>query len=63
MARHDDTSAPARPTYAIRLGHDERRILAAAAGVAGLPVSAYVRRVAIAAARQQLACTGEALVR
>jgi uncharacterized protein (DUF1778 family) len=44
-----------RPTYAIRLGEVERRVIEAAAAQKGEPMSAYVRRVALAAARRDLA--------
>jgi hypothetical protein len=44
-----------RPTYAMRLGMVERRIIAAAAAQRGEAMSAYIRRVAVVAARQELA--------
>ena len=60
MPRRDESLAPARPTYAMRLGEDERRIIAAAAGLCGLAVSAYVRRAALNSARRELAGQGSA---
>lgn len=55
MARRDETPAPARPTYAMRLGDDERLRIEAAAARKGVPLSAYIRRVALEAARRDLA--------
>jgi uncharacterized protein (DUF1778 family) len=44
-----------RPTYAMRLGDVERRVIEAAAAQKGEPMSAYIRRVAMTAARRDLA--------
>jgi uncharacterized protein (DUF1778 family) len=44
-----------RPTYAMRLGDVERRVIEAAAAQKGEPMSAYIRRVALQAARKELA--------
>jgi uncharacterized protein (DUF1778 family) len=46
-----------RPTYAMRLGDVERRVIEAAAAQKGEPMSAYIRRVAMTAARRDLAAT------
>lgn len=48
-----------RPTYAMRLGEVERRVIEAAAAQKGEPLSTYIRRVALRAARVELA-EGEA---
>lgn len=55
MARREETQAPARPTYAMRLGDDERMRIQAAAAQYGEPPSTYIRRVALEAARRDLA--------
>lgn len=55
MARRDETPAPPRPTYAMRLGDDERLKIEAAAAQKGEALSAYIRRAALEAARQDLA--------
>jgi uncharacterized protein (DUF1778 family) len=55
MARREETPAPPRPTYAMRLGEDERLRIAAAAARRGEALSAFIRRVALEAARKELA--------
>lgn len=52
--RHESPGAP-RPTYAMRLGDDERLELEAAAAQRGEPLSQYIRRVALERARCDLA--------
>lgn len=54
MARRNETPDPPRPTFAMRLGDDERRVIAAAAAQRTEAVSAYIRRVALKAARKDL---------
>jgi uncharacterized protein (DUF1778 family) len=54
MARRDETPEPARPTYAMRLGDDERLRIQAAAARKGKALSAYVREAALEAARRDL---------
>lgn len=44
-----------RPTYAMRLGEVERRVIEAAAAQKGEPLSTYIRRVALKTARVELA--------
>jgi uncharacterized protein (DUF1778 family) len=39
----------------MRLGDDERRVIAAAAAVRGVPLSAYMRQAALRVARTDLA--------
>jgi uncharacterized protein (DUF1778 family) len=60
MARRETKPGEPRPTYAMRLGEDERRVIAAAAAQAGRPLSAYIRREALRAARRELANGHEA---
>lgn len=55
MARRDETPGTPRPTYAMRLGDDERRVIEAAAAQRREPLSAYIRRVALERARRELA--------
>lgn len=55
MARRDQTPGSPRPTYAMRLGTDERRVIEAAAAQRGVPLSTYIRRVALERARRELA--------
>ncbi len=55
MARHDHKPGKPRPTYAMRLGDDERRVVEAAAAQRGEPLSSYIRRVALDRARRELA--------
>lgn len=55
MARRDHAPGTPRPTYAMRLGHNERRVVEAAAAQRDEPLSAYIRRVALEAARRELA--------
>ena len=57
MARRTETYEPPRPTYAMRLGDDERRLIAAAAAQSREPMSAWIRRVALERARRDLAET------
>lgn len=57
MARRIETQGSPRPTYAMRLGDDERKVIEAAAAQRGEPLSAYIRRVALARARRELAGT------
>jgi uncharacterized protein (DUF1778 family) len=52
MARH--SPGQARPPYTMRIGDDERRIVAAAAALRGEALAAYIRRVALLAARRDL---------
>lgn len=54
MARRDHTDGTPRPTYAMRLGDDERRVVEAAAAQQGEPLSSYIRRVALERARREL---------
>lgn len=54
MARHDKTPGQPRKTFAMRLGDDERRVIEAAAASKGVPVSQYIRRSALGAARREL---------
>lgn len=58
MARRDHRPGQARPTYAMRLGDDERRLLEAAAAQRNAPLSTYIRHVALQAARRELAEAG-----
>jgi len=58
MARRDHSPGRPRPTYAMRLGDDERRVVEAAAAQRGEPLSAYIRRAALERARRELAATG-----
>ena len=55
MARREHTPGLPRPTYAMRLGDDERRVVEAAAAQRGEALSAYIRRVALEGARRELA--------
>lgn len=55
MARRQETAGAPRPTYAMRLGDDERQVIEAAAAVRGVAMSQYVRTVALTAARRELA--------
>jgi AraC-like DNA-binding protein len=48
-----------RPTYAMRLGKVERQVISAAAAQTGEAMSAYIRRVAMLAARRELANAGK----
>lgn len=54
MARRDEKPGTPRPTYAMRLGEDERRVISAAAAQKGEALSAYIRRVALETARREL---------
>lgn len=54
MARREQTQGSPRPTYAMRLGDDERRVISAAAAQRGEALSAYIRRVALETARREL---------
>lgn len=54
MARRQETTGSPRPTFALRLGEDERRILEAAAHQRGEPLSAYIRRSALEKARSEI---------
>jgi len=54
MARREESPEAARPVYTMRLGDDERLMLAAAAARRNEALSAYIRRVALQAARQDL---------
>lgn len=49
------TIGGARPTYALRLGVDERAIVEKAAERRGWPLSVYLRRAALERARRDLA--------
>lgn len=60
MARRDQKPGRPRPTFAMRLGDDERRVIEAAAAQSDLPLSAYIREVALASARRELAEAGDA---
>lgn len=55
MARRETRPGKPRPTWAMRLGDDERRVLEAAAASRGVPTSQYVREQALRAARRELA--------
>jgi hypothetical protein len=55
MARREETAEEPRSVYTMRLGDDERLKLAAAARRNGEALSAYIRRVALHAAREDLA--------
>jgi uncharacterized protein (DUF1778 family) len=54
MARREESPEPARSVFTMRLGDDERLKLAAAAARRAEALSAYVRRVALQAARRDL---------
>ena len=55
MARRDHTPGPPREVYTLRIGDDERRVVAAAAAQRGEPLSAFIRRAALDRARRELA--------
>lgn len=55
MARREHVPGPPRSTFALRLGDNERRVVEAAAAQRGEPLSAYIRRTALEAARRELA--------
>jgi uncharacterized protein (DUF1778 family) len=55
MGRREETPDPPRTTQAFRLGDDERRLVQAAAAVRRESMSGFIRRVALAAARRELA--------
>lgn len=55
MARREESPGEARPSYTMRLGVDERLEIAVAARRNREAVSAYIRRVALEAARRELA--------
>lgn len=54
MARREEIPGTPRPTYAMRLGDDERIRIQAAASREGEALSAYIRRAALEAARRDL---------
>lgn len=54
MGRREITNREPRPVWTLRLGSDERRLLEAAAGQRGVPLSTYVRGAALRAARAEL---------
>lgn len=54
MPRREESPGRPRVTYAMRLGDDERKVLEAAAAAQHEPLSAYIRRVALEAARHDL---------
>ncbi len=58
MARLDHSPGEPRITYAMRLGADERRLIDEAASRRGVPTSQYIRTVALAAARRDMAGAG-----
>ena len=58
MARLDHSPGEPRVTYAMRLGADERQLIEAAASRRGVPTSQYIRTVALAAARRDMAGAG-----
>jgi uncharacterized protein (DUF1778 family) len=47
-----------RPVYTMRLATSERRLIELAAAQKSEPLAAYIRRVALLAARQELASDG-----
>ena len=55
MTRREHTPGPPRVTYAMRLGDNERRLIEAASALRDEALSAYIRRVALESARQDLA--------
>lgn len=54
MKESEPYLARGRPIYTLRLGSSERRLLEAAAADKGVPLSEYIRRVALETARREL---------
>lgn len=58
METSEKYTAKGRPVYSMRLATTERRIMEAAASLHDEPLSTYIRRVALARARRELAEDG-----
>ena len=58
--RREETPGKPRPTFALRLGEDEKLYIAAAAAARGVPTSSFVRSAALAVARLELSAEGSA---